>query len=98
MARTTPAPKFETMADLLDRLGGVAPGRVRMDPLPGKATEKDVLRLHAKFDRLYELVDGILVEKASGWLESCLAVRIGHFLATFLDEHDLGVLAGADAA
>src|SRR3954470_17314276 len=94
MGRTTTAPKFETMADILDRLGGIAPERVRMNPLPGKATEKDVLRLQAKFDRLYELVDGILVEKAMGWLESLLAAHIIRLVGNFAAEHDLGVVAG----
>ena len=29
----------ETILDLLEKLGGIHPGRVRLDPLPGTATE-----------------------------------------------------------
>ena len=37
------------------------------------ATEKDVLEVHAREERLCELVDGILVEKGMGFRESLLA-------------------------
>ena len=59
-----PAPL--TMADLLEELGDIPPFRVRLRPPPGDATESDVLALHDKENRLFELVDGVLVEKASG--------------------------------
>jgi len=46
----TSAPTFtaaiETLADLLEQLGGIAPERVRFRPAPGTATEEDVLALH----------------------------------------------------
>jgi hypothetical protein len=38
---------FVSMATVLERLGGIAPERVVMKPLPGRATEKDLLHLHA---------------------------------------------------
>jgi Uma2 family endonuclease len=90
--------RFETMADALDQLGDVAPHRVRLSPPPGQATERDLLRIHAKSDRLYELVDGMLVEKVMGYLEGSLASWISFLLQRFLEENDLGNLAGADAA
>ena len=52
---------------LLDRLGGIDPGRVWMTPAPGTATAEDAEFFH---DRGYsvELIDGTLVEKAmSDW-------------------------------
>jgi len=57
-------PKVSTIADLIAALGDVTLDRVRLDPSPGKATERDLIRLQAKDDRLYELVDGTLVENA----------------------------------
>jgi Uma2 family endonuclease len=88
---------FETMADVLERLGGISPKRVLLRPPPGKATEAHLLRALKKSDRLFELVDGTLVEKVMGWLEGCLALRIGRLLGNFVEEHDLGEMAGADA-
>ena len=88
---------FETMGDLLERLGGIAPQRVLLKPQPGKATEPDLLRVLSKTDRLYELVDGTLVEKGMGLGEGGLAMDIGRLLGKFLDQHDLGDLFGADS-
>ena len=66
---------IETLADLLEQLGGIAPERVRFRPAPGTAIEKDVLEVQTHEDRLCELVDGVLVEKAMGWRESILPWR-----------------------
>jgi len=90
--QTTPL----TMADLLEQLGGIPPFRVRLRPPPGEATENDVLALHDKENRLFELVDGVLVEKAMGFRESILAVFIITALETFVRRGNLGVVAGAD--
>ena len=88
---------LETMADVLGPLGGIEPQRVLMRPQPGKATEKDLLRVLNKTDRLFELVDGTLVEKVMGYGEGGLAADIIRLLGRFLDQNDLGDLAGADA-
>jgi Uma2 family endonuclease len=94
---TTPSiVRFETAADMLEQLGGIDPRRVRMEPLPGKATEQDLLRLNDTSDKLFELVDGTLVEKVMGLPESALAMRIGRFLANFAEEKDLGEVTGPD--
>jgi Uma2 family endonuclease len=69
---------------------------VRLRPAPGKATEADVLRIHRREKRLYELVDGVLVEKVMGLPESALALDVAYLLRAFLARHDLGFLAGAD--
>ncbi len=50
------------IADLLEQLGGIAPGRVRLYPSPGTAVEQDVFDIQANEGRLFELVDGTLVE------------------------------------
>lgn len=78
-AETTP-----TVADLLEQLGDIPPHRVMMRPLPGTATEQDVIEIRARERRLCELVDVILVEKAAGYQESVLGLLIGSFLATFV--------------
>jgi Uma2 family endonuclease len=88
---------FESMADLLERLGGIAPDRVVLKPPPGKATEKHLLRLMDRTGRLFELVEGTLVEKAMGFGEGFLAADIIYLLRKFLEQHDLGDLVGADA-
>jgi Uma2 family endonuclease len=86
----------ETMADLLKRLGGVPPHRVRLVPAPGTATEKDVLALERRYNRLFELVDGVLVEKAMGYSESLLALWLGSRILEFVNRHHRGLVAGAD--
>jgi Uma2 family endonuclease len=87
-----------TAADLLHQLGGIAPQRLRLRPAPGTATERDLLDIQRKENRLYELVDGVLVEKVMGFGESELAMWLGYLLHSFLQEHDLGILAGEAGA
>jgi Uma2 family endonuclease len=85
-----------TAADLLERFGPIHLRRIRNDPAPGTATERDVVDIHDREGRLFELVDGVLVEKTMGLQESYLAILIARFLAEFADSHDLGVVLGAD--
>jgi len=95
---TAPIPQAApiTMADLLEQLGDIPPFRVRLRPPPGEATESDVLALHDHEHRLFELVDGVLVEKAMGFRESILAAALIRFLAAFVQDRNLGVVAGSD--
>jgi Uma2 family endonuclease len=81
MATSTRRVVHKTVDELLRSLGGVSPDRVRLDPVPGTATEKDVLRLYENDKRLFELVDGTLVEKVMGAKESFIAVQIILLLA-----------------
>ena len=85
-----------TLADLLERLGDIAPARVRFRPVPGTATEKDVLAIHDHEDRLYELVDGVLVEKAMGFRESLLAGMVIEILRGFVRVRNLGLVTAPD--
>jgi len=85
-----------TVADLLERLGDIPAERIWLDPAPGTATEKDVLAAHDRENRLCELVDGVLVEKAMGYKEAVVAGVLLHLIHSFLDEHDLGVAAPPD--
>jgi Uma2 family endonuclease len=83
-----------TVADLLEKLGGVPPERVRLKPLPGTATEEDLIAIQDRENRNCELIDGVLVEKPLGYLESSLTLWIGGLLLGFLKEHDIGNLSG----
>jgi Uma2 family endonuclease len=85
-----------TVADLLRRLGSIAPERVRFQPTPGTATEANVIELHNRSNRLFELVDGVLVEKAMGFYESRVAAVLIGILEAFLHKNDLGIVLGAD--
>ena len=93
-----PAAAALTIADLLARLGDIPPERVRAVPAPGMATERDVVRLREQDPegRLFELVEGTLVEKAMGAQESYLAWWLGLSLGIYLRANDLGFCLGAD--
>ena len=80
--------------DLLERLGGIPASRVRFNPLPGTATERDVIALDAHDDRLCELVDGGLVEKAMGYRESLLAAAVIAALRSFVVPRKMGFVSG----
>ena len=75
-----------TAADLpalLERLGGIPPDRVRLDPPPGTARWEDVDRVRRETGRLCELIDRTLVEKAVSERTSWLA----GYLITLLNNH-----------
>jgi len=93
----TPIRSLETLADLVERLGGIPLERIRFHPPPGTATEQDVLEaLEAPRKRICELVDGTLVEKTMGIRESVLAGIILQQLWNFLDVYDLGIASAPD--
>jgi Uma2 family endonuclease len=86
--------KSWTVADLYHRFGPIPFERIRQNPPPGSGTVDDVVRLNDHEDRLYELVDGILVEKTVGYKESFLAAEILTLLNIFVKLHALGLVAG----
>jgi len=94
MTLLTASPQIPTIADLLERLGGIAPDRVRFYPLPGTATEADVIAIDAHEDRVCELIDGVLVEKPMGIRESFVAVVIASILRQFVVPRNLGMVTG----
>jgi Uma2 family endonuclease len=89
-----PPRKIWTVADLYRRFGPIPFERIRQDPPPGQGTVDDVNRLNDHEDRLYELVDGILVEKTIGLQESIIAGKILTLLNNFVEPRELGVVAG----
>ena len=97
MATITPeaetATEFRTLADVIDRLG-VPAHRILARPAPGTATVEDVVALEARENRLAELVDGVLVEKAMGYFESGLACALIHLIWVYLERNPVGGVAG----
>jgi Uma2 family endonuclease len=85
-----------TLADLQDHLDGIPAHRIRLRPGPGTATVQDVVQMDDRYDRLCELIDGVLVEKAMGFEESWIAANLLFFLGQFLQQYPLGVVTGAD--
>jgi Uma2 family endonuclease len=86
--------KVWTVADLYRKFGPIPFERIRQDPPPGYGTVEDVDRLNNHEDRLYELVDGILVEKTMGFEESQIAGWILTLFNNFVRPLGLGVVAG----
>ena len=90
-----PPPAPPTVADMLARLG-VPPERIRMRPLPGTATERDLVKASREGPGILELVDGTLVEKAVGFESALLAMYLGHLLTQFVSARKLGKVTGPD--
>src|SRR2546426_3992984 len=93
---TPPNPKYVNAKELIDSLGGIPPSRIRLVPAPGTAVEQDVIDLEERENRLCELIDGVLVEKTVGYRESLIASFLIKVLRNFVDERNLGLLAGPD--
>ncbi len=89
---TAVAAEIRNLGDLLRRLGDIPPERVRFRPAPGTATVADLSK-----NKLCELIDGILVEKAMGVREGLLALALGAILRTFVKDRKLGLVFGADS-
>ncbi|WP_235905532.1 Uma2 family endonuclease [Tautonia marina] len=85
-----------TIAELLHLLGDIPASRVRFRPLPGSATEEDLLRLLDRENLACELIEGVLVEKARGYRESLIAGLILTLLNNHVLAHRLGYVSGAD--
>lgn len=85
-----------TVADVLHTFGPIPIARVRTTPPPGAATKEDVLAIRAAEKRLYELFDGVLIEKDTGFLESCIASLLIQRLGAYVREHDLGIVVAPD--
>ncbi len=83
-----------TAADLYRRFGAIPLERIRFDPPPGLAVEDDVVRINDHEDRLCELVDGVLVEKAVGAHESMIASLIISILVIHVKKGNLGIVCG----
>ena len=87
----------DTIAELLDQLGGIPAHRVMLKPAPGTATEEDVLKaLVRPQKRICELIDGTLVEKGTGTEEAILSNYLSSLMWNFVKENNLGIVMGGD--
>jgi Uma2 family endonuclease len=86
---------IKTLADLVSRLGGVPLSRILFRPAPGTATLEDVIEQDCKHDKLCELVEGVLVEKAAGLVEALLASFLVSEVYPFIARRNLGIVTGA---
>ena len=86
--------KHENAADWLHDLGDVPLERIIMDPPPGTASEQDLLVHVEREKRLCELIDGTLVEKPVGYLESLIAGWLITELNNFIGSRNLGYVSG----
>jgi Uma2 family endonuclease len=85
----------KTLADVLHELGDIPLERIVV-PV-GTATEQDVIEaLEAADKRLYELIDGVLVEKTMGMKESIIAAICCQHICNYLDTNDRGIAFTAD--
>jgi Uma2 family endonuclease len=96
--RSSSLPANWNLADIQDHVGGVPLERIRSFPPPGFATVEDVEQIQAEEDRLFELIDGILVEKAMGYYESLLAGWIITAINNYLIQNPIGQALTADGA
>lgn len=92
-----PAPHWNA-AQLRRHFGMIPAARILDHPRPGTATEEDLLRVNEHGDRLCELVDGVLVEKAMGASESLLTGTLIYYLMDYLMKKPLGILLAPDGA
>ncbi len=90
------SPSIKTLADLLDRLGGVPLDRIRFRPSPGTATVQDVIEAQQREGKLCELVEGVLLEKVMGFVQSALACFLIEVLRSFVVPRNLGIVTGPD--
>jgi Uma2 family endonuclease len=96
VATANPTPPIRTFADLMRRLGGVRPERIRFPLHAGLATVEDVCEVADKEQCLCELVEGVLVEKPMGYTESLLAGHLLFLLKSFVSPRKLGHVTAPD--
>ena len=85
-----------TAADWLASLGDVPLDRILFNPLPGTATEADLLQYVERDRHRCELIDGTLVEKSMGYREGLIAGIIIEILGAFVRPRRLGYIGAPD--
>jgi Uma2 family endonuclease len=85
------------MAQLRRHFGMIPPERILLNPPPGTAREKDLMRINGSKERLCELVDGVLVEKAMATKEGLLAGWWLYLLWDFIVDRKMGIVLPGDA-
>ena len=84
-----------TAEELVRHFGPISLDRLSRHPVPGSGTEQDLLEFEGRTERrLYELYDGLLLEKGMGSYESFVAVKLCTILWNFISPRKLGVVLG----
>ena len=84
-----------TLADFLHDIGDIDPARVLLARF-GRATVADVVEIEERTDRLFELVDGALVEKCVRFRESIISKALCYRISSFVSRKKMGVVTEAD--
>ncbi|MFO0810562.1 MAG: Uma2 family endonuclease [Gemmataceae bacterium] len=88
--------QYSRVGDLITRLGGINPQRVYWNPLPGTATEADLLNIVERKVGRCELVERTLVEKPIvGQKAEFLAALIVELIGPYVRRHRLGRMSGS---
>ena len=85
-------PSHPTLTELARRYGDMPARRIRLDRYPADASEVD--ELWNKERRIYEHVDGVLIQKDSLFRDSVIAATIACELSNFICGKSLGFVAG----
>ncbi len=85
-----------TLADLQSHLGDIPLGRILLYPPPGMAKVADLLAERDHRDRVCELIDGTLVEKDMGLLESRVAFLLGNRIEASVSTSAVGFVTVGD--
>lgn len=83
-----------TASDVVRRFGPIPISRLRVGKNGELATVGEVSEIYDREKRLYELVDGLLLEKSMGSYESMVATELIILLGAFVREHQLGKVLG----
>lgn len=86
-----------TLPQLVHRFGEIPAIRIGQEPPPGAATEADLVYCNLHQDRLYELVDGILIHKSTWNLDSCVGGNICGNLFSFVHAQRAGIVLPGNA-
>jgi Uma2 family endonuclease len=96
-AEQTRSSRFVKLPDFLADLGGIPLNRIVMNPSPGTATVQDCLEYGERIAPA-ELIDGTIVEKAVGYREGELTVKLLVDLGIHIRSSGAGgILNGLDA-
>lgn len=90
------SPPIFTLVELASRFGEIPATRICLSPAPGQATEQDVIDFQEHEKRLFELVDGTLIEKTMGIFESIIAINIAGMIRNYLSSNPIGAVLGTD--
>ena len=86
-----------SLTELAVRFGEIPAPRICLEPPPGSAIEADLSYYRARKERMLELVDAVLIEKATTNYSSFVGGNIFGSLFSYVHERRLGFLLPASA-